>query len=78
MAEPKNSAPLICPRCGSEDTRFLKKKGKGFCFDCETEFDLEPLPSVTSATNDRTDHPMRLFLSYGHPETDIWTYVGRS
>jgi len=48
---------ILCPNCGSENTRFSKKHSRYDCEDCRHEF-VPDKPFVTK----------RLFLSYGHDE----------
>lgn len=53
---------LKCPKCGSEDV-FQKKDGSCLCGECGHRFmpQQEPAEFV----------PMRLFISYGHKESEI-------
>ena len=52
---------VICPHCGSTDVK--NYGGMCVCFTCRASFPApkEPKPF----------HPMRLFISYGHPESEI-------
>ena len=52
---------IRCPQCGSTDV--TNYNGMYVCFACRASF---PEPKGPKAF-----HPMRLFISYGHPEAEI-------
>lgn len=52
---------VICPQCGSTDVKTYG--GMCVCFTCRASF---PAPREA-----KPFHPMRLFISYGHPESEI-------
>lgn len=53
---------IKCPKCGSEDV-FQKKDGSCLCGACGHRF--------VPQTAEKTFVPMRLFISYGHKESEI-------
>lgn len=53
---------IKCPKCGSEDV-FQKKNGSCLCGACGHRF--------VPQTAEKTFVPMRLFISYGHKESEI-------
>lgn len=53
---------LKCPKCGSEDV-FQKQNGNCLCGACGHRF--------VPQTAEKTFVPMRLFISYGHKESEI-------
>lgn len=53
---------IKCPKCGSEDV-FQKKDGSCLCGACRHRF--------VPQTAEKTFVPMRLFISYGHKESEI-------
>lgn len=53
---------IKCPKCGSEDV-FQKKDGSCLCSACGHRF--------VPQTAEKTFVPMRLFISYGHKESEI-------
>ncbi len=53
---------IICPVCGSEDV--TRAGNIGICFSCRAKFEL-------LEAEEKPFKPLRLFLSYGHPEAEI-------
>ena len=53
---------LKCPKCGSEDV-FQKQDGSCLCGACGHRF--------VPQTAEKNFVPMRLFISYGHKESEI-------
>lgn len=62
-----NDARIACPRCASVNTALAPDGLKGICFDCNEIFSV---PGRSAAVQ-----PLRIFISYGHPEDEICTRI---
>lgn len=59
---------MNCPKCG-DPANFSKKRAKLYCAECELELESIPVDSASEFnTSQRTDSPLKLFLSYGRDD----------